>query len=139
MRLIKRIRRETEQEQKLQTDVKQEPFTEEEVVTTYCGVPGFSMDIEKVIYIKAISGTKRLPERLVFEMEDGKRQILPVQIILTLDYRTLVCVYNRIQNDQVLGRPGSCICPTEDLQHHKRKGPNRRSPHKNDSAPILQR
>ena len=62
------------------------------------------MDIEKVIAIKAIPGTKRLPERLVFEMEDGKRQIWHVQTILTLDYRTLVCVYNRIQKDQVLGR-----------------------------------
>ena len=87
---------------KLQTDVKQEPHTEEEEeVTTSCGVPEFSMDIEKVIAIKAIPGTKRLPERLVFEMEDGKRH---VQTILTLDYRTLVCVYNRIQKDHVLGR-----------------------------------
>ena len=65
---------------------------------------GFNMDIDKVIAIKAILGTKRLPERLAFEMEDGKRQIWPVQIILTLDYRTLVCVYNRISKEQVLGR-----------------------------------
>ena len=35
------------------------------------------MDIEKVIAIKAISGTKRLPERLIFEMEDGKKKIWP--------------------------------------------------------------
>ena len=85
------------------------------------------MDIEKVIAIKAISGTKRLPERLVFKIEDGKRQIWPVQTILTLDYRTLVCVYNRIQKDKVLGRQVAAdvqqkICsirkekaPTEDL------------------------
>ena len=71
-------------------------------MTTSCGVPGFSMDIEKVIAIKVIPGTKRLPERLVFEMEDGKKQIWHVQTILALDYRTLVCVYNRIQKDQVL-------------------------------------
>ena len=103
LRLIERIRKETEQEQKIQTDVKQEPLTGEEEVTTSCGVTGFSMDIEKVIAIKAIPGTKRLPERLVFEIKDGKRQIWHVQKILTLDYRTLVCVYNRIQKDQVLG------------------------------------
>ena len=127
LRLIERLRRETEQEMKLQTDVKQEPHTGEEEVTTSCGVPGFSMDIEKVIAIKAIPGTKRLPERLVFEMEDGKRQIWHVQTILTLDYRTLVCVYNRIQKDKVLGRQVAAdvqqkICsirrekaPTEDL------------------------
>ena len=95
LRLIERIRKETEQEQKLQADVKQEPLTGEEKVTTSCGVPGFSMDIEKVIAIKAIPGTKRLLERLVFEMEDGKRQIWLVQTILTLDYITLVYVYNR--------------------------------------------
>ena len=39
LRLIERLRRETEQEMKLQTDVKQEPHTGEEEVTTYCGVP----------------------------------------------------------------------------------------------------
>ena len=44
LRLIEIVRRETEQEQKLQTDIKQEPFTEEELVNTSCGVPGFSMD-----------------------------------------------------------------------------------------------
>ena len=80
------------------------PLIEEEVVTTYCGVPGFNMNIDNVITIKAISGTKRLPERLSFEMEDGKRQIWPVQIVLTLDYKTLFCVYNRISKEQVLGR-----------------------------------
>ena len=58
-------------------------------------------------------------------MERG--QIWHVQTILTLDYRTLVCVYNRIQKDQVLGRQVAAdfqqnICsirrekaPTEDL------------------------
>ena len=128
--LIKRIRRETEQEQKLQTDVKQEPFTEEEVVTTSCGVLGFSMDIEKVIDIKAISGTKRLPKRLVFEMEDGKRQIWPVQTILTLDYRTLVCVYNRIQKDQVLGRQVAADVPQKIYNIRREKAPTEDLPTK---------
>ena len=105
LRLFERIRRETEEEQKLQTYVKQEPLTEEEeVVTTSCGVPGFNLNIDKVIDIKAISGTKRLPERLSFEMKDGKRQIWPVQTVLTLDYRTLICVYNIISKEQVMGR-----------------------------------
>ena len=40
MRLIERIRKETEEKEKLMTDVKQEPVTEEEVVTTSCGIPG---------------------------------------------------------------------------------------------------
>ena len=57
-------------------------------MTTSCGVPGFNLNIDKVIAIKAISGTKRVHERLSFKMEDGKRQIWPVQIVHTLDYRT---------------------------------------------------
>ena len=97
------------------------------MVTTSCGVPGFNLNIDKVIAIKAISGTKRLPERLFFEMEDGKRQIWQVQTVLTLDYRTLICVYNKISKEQVLGRQVAAdvqqnICsmkremaPTEDL------------------------
>ena len=32
------------------------------------GVPSFSLEIEKVISINAMAGTKRLPERLVFDM-----------------------------------------------------------------------
>ena len=104
LRLIEKIRREVEEEEKLKIDVKQEPVTEEEVVTTSCGVPGFNLEINKVIAIKAIAGTKRLPERLSFEMEDGRRHIWPVQTVLTLDYKTLVSVYNRISKDQILGR-----------------------------------
>ena len=104
MKLIEQLRREYEEEEKLKTDVKQEPFTEEEVVTTSCGVPGFNLEINKVIAIKAIGGTKRLPERLSFEMEDGTKQIWPVQTILSLDYKTLVSVYNRISKDHVLRR-----------------------------------
>ena len=104
LRLIERIRKETEEEEKLMTDVKQEPVTEEEVVTTSCGVPGFSVDISKFIAIKAIGGTNRLPERLSFEMENGRKHIWPVETILTLDYKTLVTVYNRISKDHVLGR-----------------------------------
>ena len=104
LRLIEKIRREVEEEEKLKTDVKQEPVTEEEVVTTSCGVPGFNLDISKVIAIKAIGGTKRLPERLSFEMENGRKHIWPVETILTLDYKTLVTVYNRISKDHVLGR-----------------------------------
>ena len=84
--------------------MKQEPVTEEEVVTTSCGVPGFNLDISKVIAIKAIGGTKRLPMRLSFEMENGRKHIWPVETILTLDYKTLVTVYNRISKDHVLGR-----------------------------------
>ena len=40
LRLIERIMLEVEEEEKLKTDVKQELVTEEEVVTTSCGVPG---------------------------------------------------------------------------------------------------
>ena len=61
------------------------------------------MDIIKVIAIKAIGGTKRLPERLFFEMKNGRKHIWPVETILTLDYKTLVTVYNRISKDHVLG------------------------------------
>ena len=86
------------------TDVKQEPITEENVVTTSCGVLGFNMDINKVITIKAIGGTKRLPERLSYELENGRQHIWPIEIILTLDYKTLVTVYNIISKDHVLGR-----------------------------------
>ena len=85
-------------------DVKQEPVTEEEVVTTSCGVPGFNLDISKVIAIKAIGGTNRLPERLSFEFENGRKHILQVETILTLDYKTLVTIYNKISKDHVLGR-----------------------------------
>ena len=56
--------------------MKQDPVIEEEVVTTSCGVPGFNLDINKVIVIKAIGGTKRLHERLSFEMENGRKHIL---------------------------------------------------------------
>ena len=56
LRLIERIRREVEEEEKLKTDVKQEHVTEEEVVTTSCGVPGFNQEINKVVAIKAIVG-----------------------------------------------------------------------------------
>ena len=37
-------------------------------------------------------------------MENGRKHIWPVEIILTLDYKTLVIVYNRILKDHVLGR-----------------------------------
>ena len=104
LRLIEQIRKAAEEEEKLKTDVKQEPITEEEVVTTSCGVPGFNLKISKVIAIKAIGGTKRLPERLSFEMEDGRRHVWLVQTILTQDYKTLVSVYNKISKDHVLGR-----------------------------------
>ena len=74
-----------EDEEKMKTNVKQEPFTEEEVVTTSCGVPGFNLEIIKVITIIVIGGTKRLPERLSFEMKDGRRHVWTVQTILTQD------------------------------------------------------
>ena len=89
---------------KLKTNVKKELITEDEVVITSCGVPGFNLEINKIIDVKAIGGTKRLPERLSFEMEDGRRYVWSVQTILTLDYKTLVSVYNRISKDHVLGR-----------------------------------
>ena len=85
LRLIEKIRREVEEEEKLKTNVKQEHVTEEEVVTTSCGVPGFNLDISKVIAIKAIGGTKTLPERLSFEMKYGRKHIWLVETILTLD------------------------------------------------------
>ena len=104
LRLIEKIRSEVEEEEKLKIDVKREPVTKEEVVTTSCGVPRFNLEINKLIAIKAIAGTKSLPERLSFEMEDGRRHIWPVQIVLTLYYKTLVSMYNRISKDQILGR-----------------------------------
>ena len=73
-------------------------------MTTSCGVPGFNLEINKVIDIKAIGGTKRLPERLSFEMKNGGKHIRPVETILTLDYKTVVTLYNRISKDRVLGR-----------------------------------
>ena len=97
LRLIERIRKETEEEEKLMTYVKQELVTEEEVVTTSCGVPEFNLDISKVIAIKAIGGTKRLSVRLSFELENGRNHIWPVETINTLYYKTLVTVYNRNQ------------------------------------------
>ena len=51
-----------------------------------------------------LTGTKRMPERLCFEMEYGRRHVWPVHIILTQDYKTLVSVYNRITKDYFLGR-----------------------------------
>ena len=48
-------------------------ITEEKLVTTSCGVPGFSLELDRVIKIKSIEGTKRLPERLQFEMEKWKK------------------------------------------------------------------
>ena len=104
LRLIERIRREVEEEEKLKTYMKQEPVTEEELVTTSCGVSGFNLEINKVIAIKAIAGTKRLPERISFKMKDGRRHICPVQTIHTLDYKTLISMYNRISQDQILER-----------------------------------
>ena len=73
-------------------------------MTTSCGVPGFNLEINKAIAIKAIGGTKRLPERLSFEMRNGRRHVWPVQTILNQDYKTLVSVYNRISKDHVLER-----------------------------------
>ena len=101
LRLIERIRREVEEEEKMKTDVKQKPVTEEEVVTTSCGVHGFNLEINKVIAIKDIVGTKSLSERLSFKMEDGRKQVWSVQTVLTLDYKTLVSVYNKISKDQI--------------------------------------
>ena len=86
------------------TDVKHEHVIEEEVVITSCGVLGFNMDINKVIDIKSIGGTKRLPERLSFKLENGRKHIWPVETILTLDNKTLVTVYNRISKYEVVGR-----------------------------------
>ena len=73
-------------------------------MTTHCKVPGFNLEINKVIAIKAIGGTKRLPERLSFKMEYGRKHIWHVQTIVSLDYKTLVSIYNRISKDHVLGR-----------------------------------
>ena len=41
LRTIEKIRKAAEEDEKLKTDVKKEPFTEEEVVTTSCGVREF--------------------------------------------------------------------------------------------------
>ena len=73
-------------------------------MTTCCRVPGFSLEIDKVNAIKAIEGTIRLPERMQFEMENEKRYIRLVEIVLTQDYKILVSVYNRIRKVNVLGR-----------------------------------
>ena len=64
----------------------------------------FHLKIEKVISINARAGTKRLPERLAFEMEDGRRVVWPVYTVLIQDYKTLVMVYNKINKKPVLGR-----------------------------------
>ena len=37
-------------------------------------------------------------------MGNGRNHIWPVETILTLDYKTLVIVYNLISKDHVLGR-----------------------------------
>ena len=37
-------------------------------------------------------------------MENGRKPIKPVETIFTLDYKTLVTVYNRVSKDHVLGR-----------------------------------
>ena len=104
IKMIEQIRKAAEEEEKLKTDVKQVPFTEEEVVTTSCGVPGFNLEINKVIAINAIGGNKRLPERLSIKMEDGRKHGWPVQTILSQDYKILVSIYNRIYKVHVLGR-----------------------------------
>ena len=92
LRLIEQIRKAEAYEAKLLAEVKHEHISGDEVVTTSCGVPGFNLEINKVIAIKAIGETKRLSERLSFEMEDGRRHVWPVQLILTQDYKTLVSV-----------------------------------------------
>ena len=104
LKLIEEIRKAVEEEEKLKTDVKHEPITKEEVVTTSCGVPRFNLEINKVIAIKSIGGNKRLPKRLSFEMENGRRHVWPVQTILNQDYKTLVSIYNKISKYHVLGR-----------------------------------
>ena len=58
----------------------EEKINEEEVKTNSFGVPGFSLEIKKVISISAKAGTKRLPERLVFKMENGRKVTWPVYI-----------------------------------------------------------
>ena len=45
-----------------------------------------------------------MSERLSFEMEDGRKHVWKVQTIISLDYKTLVSIYNRISKDHVLGR-----------------------------------
>ena len=40
MKLLEELRKVAEEEEKLETYVKQDPITEKEVVTTSCGVPG---------------------------------------------------------------------------------------------------
>ena len=37
-------------------------------------------------------------------MENGRKHIWPVETILTLDYKTLVTMYNRISKGHILGR-----------------------------------
>ena len=37
------------------------------------GVPGFILEVENVISITSKAGTKRLPERLEFEMEAERK------------------------------------------------------------------
>ena len=64
LRLIEQIRRAGEEDVKQLAEIKHESFIEEEVVTISCGVPGFSLEMDRVIAIKAIAGTKRLNERL---------------------------------------------------------------------------
>ena len=60
LRLIEHIRKADAEEAMQLAEVKYEPITEEEVVTTSCGVPGFNLEINKVIAIKTIGATKRL-------------------------------------------------------------------------------
>ena len=73
-------------------------------MTLYYRVSGSNLEINKVIAIKGIEGSKRLPERHSFEMKDGTKHIYPVQTILRPNYKTLVSIYNGISEDHVLGR-----------------------------------
>ena len=122
LRLIEQIQKDEVDEAKLQAEVKQKPITRDEVVTTSCGVHGFNLEINKVIDIKAIGGTKRLPERLSFEMQDGRRHVWPVQLILTQDYKTFVSVYNMITKDNVHGRQVTADVQQKICSIRKEKG-----------------
>ena len=75
LRIIEKIKKAEADKVKLLAEVKQEPIIGDKVVTTSCGVPGFNLEIIIVIAIKTIGWTKRLPERLSFEMEDGRRHV----------------------------------------------------------------
>ena len=79
LQLIEQIIKSEEEDARRMPEVKKEHVVKEGEMTTSCGVPGFSIELEKVIAIKAIAGTKRLLERQQFKIENRIRYISPVE------------------------------------------------------------